>query len=87
MTDSADTPWPTDVIARYLTAAGATVELIDGPSHITGTCNGCPKEAWPSKFHYDPSCTGYRMEEWVRSGAAEWAQAHAAKCRALPRPA
>jgi hypothetical protein len=80
-------PWPEGTLARYTTVGGALVELTDGPKLITGTCTGCPEAAWPTPFHYDPSMTGYRMESWVRQGAANWAQAHAEKCRALPRPA
>lgn len=83
---STESPWPEGIIARYLTVGGATVELTDGPKLITGTCTGCPEEAWPTPFHYDPSMTGYRMEGWVRQGAASWAQAHAETCRALPKP-
>jgi hypothetical protein len=79
--------WDQNVLARYLTPAGGIVQLTDGEQHITGTCTGCPEEAWPGPFHYDPSMTGHRMEAWVRQGAAKWAQGHAEKCRALPRPA
>ena len=80
-------PWPEGVIARYLTVAGALVELTDGPDHITGTCTGCPKEAWPYPFSYDPTCSGFRMDSYVKRDATSWAQNHAGQCRALPRPA
>lgn len=65
-------PWPDDVTARYLTVAGATVDLRDCDDDggaQTATCTGCR--------------TRYRHGRRV---AQEWAQAHAEKCRALPRP-
>ncbi|MET7457688.1 hypothetical protein ABZT03_38735 [Streptomyces sp. NPDC005574] len=77
-------PWEPGVIARYLTVGGATVELVEKPDEITGNCNGCPDES--HTFHFDPCCTGARMERFVTSQASQWAQAHAEKCRALPRP-
>ncbi|MCI3246339.1 hypothetical protein [Streptomyces spinosisporus] len=79
-------PWPDDVIARYETGVGAIVELIDGEHSIKGTCSGCPEHAQPWPFSYDPTCSGYRMDSYVKREATNWAQAHAEKCRALPRP-
>lgn len=78
------TSWPNDVIARYLTVGGATVDLTDGPDQITGTCNGCPTD--PRRFSYDPMCEGRRMEDYVTREAAHWAQGHAERCRAMPMP-
>jgi hypothetical protein len=80
-------PWPEGTIARYLTVGGAIVELTDGPDSIKGTCAGCPESEWPYPFSYDPMCEGFRMESYTRHGATAWAQAHAEKCRAMPRPA
>ncbi len=78
------TTWPEGVIARYLAVAGATVELVEKPAEIVGTCNGCPDGN--HTFPFDPACTGARMERFVTSQATDWAQSHASTCRALPRP-
>ncbi|MFC8423969.1 hypothetical protein ACFUN7_24340 [Streptomyces sp. NPDC057236] len=78
-------PWPDGVIARYLTVGGATVDLTEKPDEITGVCWGCLSET--NRFHFDPMCEGRRMESYVTRQADAWAQAHAEKCRALPRPA
>lgn len=81
------------VIARYLTDAGkaigdpsVTVDLIEQDDRIVGRCTACPKLGADSThdFHYDPMCTGGRMEDYATRQATAWAQAHAEKCRALP---
>lgn len=70
-------PWPDGTIARYLTVGGATVDITnsgkdDDHRHYT-RCTGC---------HYG------RNRSWVNEDIAHQnAQAHAEKCRALPRPA
>lgn len=70
-------PWPEGAVARYLTVAGATVDITnsgkpDDHRHYT-RCTGC---------HYG------RNRSWVNEDIAHQnAQAHAEKCRALPRPA
>lgn len=79
-------PWPDGVIARYVTVANAVVELVDGENSIKGSCTGCPEYAQPHPFPYDPACSGQRMDSYVKREATDWAQAHAEKCRALPRP-
>jgi hypothetical protein len=63
-------PWPDGVIARYLTVAGATVDVRGGGDHASMTCLGCDE--------------GYASFGERRT--RELAQAHAEKCRALPRP-
>lgn len=66
--------WPEGVIARYLTTTGATVDVAErvGETHWpwVSTCQGCTQ--------------GH--EDRYDSHAHEWAQAHAERCRALPRP-
>jgi hypothetical protein len=65
--------WPEGVIARYLTVAGATVDIREGSydaTDQTGTCTGCG-----TSYTRGPALT------------REWAQVHAEKCRALSRPA
>ncbi|WP_405960787.1 hypothetical protein OG235_27880 [Streptomyces sp. NBC_00024] len=69
-------PWPDGVDARYQTIGGATIDLTY--SNITphtknadAICHGCGEV-----YAIDP-------EPITR----KWAQAHAKKCRALPRPA
>ncbi|MEU7201423.1 hypothetical protein [Streptomyces sp. NPDC045470] len=76
--------WPEGVFARYLTVAGATVDLIKrydawsvpDPVDVLGRCSGC----WRDVIHAaDPT------DDFERESRA-WAQEHAEKCRALPRP-
>ncbi|GAA4014755.1 hypothetical protein [Streptomyces plumbiresistens] len=75
----ATTAWPEGVIARYLTRAAEllhdpelTVDVAKGPEKSTATCLGC----------------GIRFSKWAyeTSAVKHWAQQHAEKCRALPRP-
>ncbi|MGW6946156.1 hypothetical protein ACWGHD_04435 [Streptomyces xanthophaeus] len=79
MPETTQTPfaaaWPKNVIARYLTLANATVDLIktndDSPAYIDGGhCTGC----------------GHSITWMGEEFGRREAQAHAATCRALPRP-
>lgn len=93
--------WPEGVVARYLTVAGSAlgredlavdVEILttvdDGdPYAARATCRGCP--AWKDEDY--ALYRNYR-DEAARARAAEgdarsWAQEHAERCRAMPRPA
>jgi O-succinylbenzoate synthase len=86
-------PWPEGVIARYLTVGGATVDLTDDSArdYIVATCTG-ERCGWQERtglggYIYDtPEQTQARVEAWLPESQRE-AQAHAEKCRALPRPA
>ncbi|OXS35404.1 hypothetical protein [Streptomyces sp. XY006] len=73
-TAPASQPWPEGVIARYLTAAGATVDLKADetkPHHIdSAECTGCGFQI------------GWGSEHYARQDA----QTHAERCRALPKP-
>ncbi|MFE3031548.1 hypothetical protein ACFXKY_07855 [Streptomyces canus] len=87
--------WPEGVIARYLTVAGATVDIRHDmalihdtePNLTIASCNGegCTAthfEKWgPYAFRTDNGSKAADQE------VGKWAQAHAEKCRALPRPA
>ncbi|WP_051698506.1 hypothetical protein [Streptomyces albus] len=68
--------WPEGVIARYLTVGGATVDVTDTGESPEAVCGGCPQ-------------TFTRNSRYI-SGSLDtvhrWAQEHAEKCRALPRP-
>ncbi|GGQ83660.1 hypothetical protein [Streptomyces flaveolus] len=68
-------PWPAGTIARYWTVAGATAD-------VTETKDG-------EFYQYNVKCTGCPHTDTSRivDNAHRWAQAHAEKCRALPRPA
>lgn len=70
-------PWPTGCIARYWTVAGATVDVIDKGKDVSWrydvACTGCP---WKNAFGKLDGDEAHRQ-----------AQAHAERCRALPRPA
>ncbi|HEY9410773.1 MAG TPA: hypothetical protein VIP77_14430 [Jiangellaceae bacterium] len=99
---TATTDWPNGVIARYLTTTGATVDLThdnrtyptpdgigENRNHTTAACSGCPAVEEFSHWRivkrmtfddkvFDP--------EAADRDARDWAQAHAEKCRAMPRP-
>lgn len=92
--------WPDGVIARYLTVAGATVDLSlrltlppdPEPFATLATCTGCPETKEASHYRTRYSLySGGSVEEHDPSAAEaeahEWAQKHAETCRALPRPA
>ncbi|MFD5709506.1 hypothetical protein ACFWHW_03775 [Streptomyces pharetrae] len=64
------TPWPDDVTARYLTVAGATVDLTGSARSTSYRCTGCP----------------FGSSGWHEDIAHQHAQAHAERCRALPNP-
>jgi hypothetical protein len=83
-------PWEPGVVARYLTVAGATVD-ITYTSHrglLTATCNGCgdiehtDTGGWLSD---PPEKEDARVEKALPESRL-LAQTHAEKCRALPRP-
>ncbi|MFF9271123.1 hypothetical protein EF919_18240 [Streptomyces sp. WAC02707] len=65
-------PWPDGVTARYLTVGGATVDLTDDDGTTRLLCAGCGHGK--NAAYYPPA-------------AHRKAQAHAERCRALPRPA
>lgn len=66
-----ETTWPAGVIGRYLTAGGATVDL----------------RATDDNSHwYDCAGCGHRWTHPSESCIRRNAQAHAEKCRAIPRP-
>ncbi|WP_411121288.1 hypothetical protein [Streptomyces sp. x-19] len=75
MSTSTQSTWPEGVIARYLTAGGATVDLTGSKYDASGSCGGCQQTF---------SGSGY-VSRWL-SVARSWAQDHAEKCRAMPRP-
>lgn len=98
---STEDAWPEGVIARYLTVAGATVDITEiernergGGVYVTAACcSGCPaaeRFRWEDGFY--ESSSHWRSltdeESLQRAGdkAREWAQSHAETCRALPRP-
>lgn len=91
------TPWPDGVIARYLTDAGkalANPNLAvdvhayrkDG-QHTLVTCGVCP---WEYDASGNPSLSSHFSDAYCESEANKQAhhaaQAHAERCRALPRP-
>lgn len=83
--------WDDNVLARYLTAAGATVD-ITYTSHsglLAATCTGCGQieRTDTGAMTYDPpEKEQARIEQHLPTNR-ELAQAHASGCRALPRPA
>jgi len=83
--------WDDNVIARYLTVAGATVD-ITYTSHsglLYATCTGCGQveRIDTGAMTYDPPEKEQARIEQHLPTSREQAQGHAAACRALPRPA
>ena len=97
------TDWPKGAIARYVTVAGAYVDLTHGNrtyptpdgigenrNHTTANCTGCPATEEFSHWRAVKRMTftdKVRDPEAADRDAREWAQAHAGKCRAMPRSA
>ncbi|MGW5173164.1 hypothetical protein ACWERY_02200 [Streptomyces sp. NPDC004082] len=94
--------WPQGVIALYLTAGGASVALTHGNrtyptpdgigqnrNHTLAVCTGC---ATAEEFsHWRVVRGAYSTWDTRDSDAADqdaraWAQTHAERCRAMPRP-
>ncbi|MEU2674194.1 hypothetical protein ABZ622_36095 [Streptomyces sp. NPDC007164] len=83
-TQTETTAWHKGTLARYLTDAGKaltdptiTVDLGGDPGtgYITGVCRGCETTFGDSTYISRDLGTGRR-----------WAQEHAEKCRAMPKP-
>jgi hypothetical protein len=93
---------PSAVIAQYLTVGGATVDLTEesGYTHVTvltetvAKCAGCGErhveewgwDYWANKRGEEQPAYQPRGE-YATPLARRWAQSHAEKCRAIPRPA
>ncbi|MER6601161.1 hypothetical protein [Streptomyces parvus] len=97
------TAWPENVIARYLTVAGATVDMFEEsgyyiptpPTQTRAHCNGCGEEQI-EEWGFSIGAHEYGREQpadfdangqWVTPRVHQWAQSHAETCRALPKPA
>lgn len=92
--------WPENVIARYLTVGGATVDLtlvqreqhgcdvyeIERPRDWSrSVCTGCPaSEEFP---HWVGVYCDIHQPDAADKKARAWAQSHAETCRAIPKPA
>lgn len=74
-TETQQDAWPEGVIVRYVTVWGATVDLSGTNSEATGVCTGC-LAVFPDHTHLRTTL----------NAARGWAQGHAEKCLALPRP-
>lgn len=75
--------WPEGIVARYLSVGGATVDISFAESStLKGACEadclGCGASDWIGIWN-QPS----NNEDECRT----WAQQHAEKCRAMPKPA
>ncbi|RDV48189.1 MULTISPECIES: hypothetical protein [unclassified Streptomyces] len=68
--------WPENVIARYLTVGGATVDLTNDPHWHCLACPGTSRGQYTGPFG-DP----FTLTEIHKQ-----AQSHAETCRALPKP-
>ncbi|MEU4496952.1 hypothetical protein AB0F96_26790 [Streptomyces sp. NPDC023998] len=79
-------PWPDDVTARYANLTGATVDVRTEETNVRAVCSGCPAAEQSYPLREPGKHTGYEPRHAVVS-AQMWAQGHAERCRALPRPA
>lgn len=79
-------PWPDDVTARYANLTGATVDVRTEETHVRTVCTGCPAAEQSYPLRAPGKHTGYELRPALAS-AQTWAQGHAERCRALPRPA
>lgn len=91
MSTETATEWPAGVIARYLTVGGACVDIKidvydDGRyCDATSTCTGCHN--YENHHHKRTSTQSSEVaRRRAESDAREWAQGHAEKCRAMPKP-
>lgn len=96
------TAWPEGVIARYLTVGGATIDVAEEsgyyiptpPTQTRAQCHGCDAREiaeWGFSFsaheHGRPQPDEYEAgSRYTTPRVRRWAQAHAEKCRAMPRP-
>jgi hypothetical protein len=94
--------WPEGVIARYLTVGGSTIDVIErssfygrtDPTETVATCAGCGDRSetftWTQQiWSYTSDCFVEETDEGGHRSAQKartWAQSHAEKCRAMPRP-
>lgn len=83
-------PWPEGVLARYLTPAGQFVDITYSSrlGWVYATCGGCGTVERTDTGGYldDPPEKETERVDQVLPESRELAQAHAEKCRALPRP-
>jgi hypothetical protein len=83
--------WDDNALARYLTVAGATVDITYA-SHsglLIATCTGCKQieRTDTGGLLADPPEKEAARIEKALPESRTLAQAHAEKCRALPKPA
>lgn len=95
--------WPENVIARYLTVGGATVDLFEEsgyyvptpPTQTRAHCNGCGTEQ-TEEWGFNIGAHEYGREQpaefdangqYATPRVHQWAQPHAETCRAIPKPA
>ncbi|WP_329203938.1 hypothetical protein [Streptomyces sp. NBC_01435] len=93
---STQTTWPENVIARYLTVGGATVDLShedlsDKAKATQAACTGCQESQqskWADQYHSYGTSTyvDFQNPDKGDRNARSWAQSHADTCRALPMP-
>ncbi|MFI0900526.1 hypothetical protein [Streptomyces sp. NPDC020983] len=76
--------WPEGVIGRYVTVGGGFVDLIEQDRSVLAKCFACPRSEWTS--YDDPTLVDLPNRERSTERAGEWAQDHAATCRAVPKP-
>lgn len=79
--------WPEGVIARYLTVGGGFVDVRhDYTGEAESTCSGCSETDHACGFTGLRNPTVEQQDHAVITEARRWSQAHAERCRAMPRP-
>lgn len=97
MSKTPQNAWPEGVVGRFVNVGGATVDVIlnKDRTFAQAACTGETCNATESPFNYEAHFLGcgYSPVEAAqmtldasREDAAKWAQSHAEKCRAMPRP-
>lgn len=89
-TTQQNTTWPEGVIARYLTVAEATIDIRYEDGGLWAKCGGeqCrwQEREWPEVFYHDSDEVRDLKIADALPSLLPPAQAHAEKCRAMPRP-
>lgn len=87
---TAQTVCPEGVIARYLTLAGAPVDITHAShsSYVIATCSGCGQDDYTptgGRASSTPEEETWRVDQ-VLPESCGWAQTHAETCQAVPAP-
>ncbi|MGC0317302.1 hypothetical protein [Kitasatospora acidiphila] len=81
-----------DVYDATVTAVPGRVEIYDGAEwpatkvSATAVCSGCTNKQIAQDTLHPLATEGPSVMDWAVANVRRWAQSHAEKCRAMPRP-